>query len=88
MHGLRLATAGGLTYEKTLVVGFGFWFDVSFQDQVIFYDYLPPWTASLLSKGMTGGTLVAILLTLLFTLKQGRWRRLEVALSTSAIPMV
>lgn len=88
MHGLQLVVTDGLTFEKTLVVGFGFWLGVGFQDQAIFYNYLPEWAASLLSNGMTAGTLVAIILTLLLGLKQGRRKRLEVALAAASIAKV
>ena len=88
MHGLTLVTEGGLTYEKGLVVGLGFWLGVGFQDQAIFYEWLPGWAAALLSNGMTAGTLVAILLTLLLGLKRGRGRKLQVPLAAASVPQV
>ncbi len=88
MHGLKLAVDDGLTFEKTLIVGFGFWMGVGFQDKEIFQAYLPHWAASLLNNGMTAGTLVAITLTLLLGLKQRRRRRLEVPLAPASIAKV
>lgn len=88
MHGLTLVMQDGMTYEKTLVVGLGFWLGVGFQDQAIFYDYLPGWAASLLSNGMTAGTLAAILLTLALNLKRGRGRRLQVPLAAASVPKI
>lgn len=88
MHGLKLVTEDGLTYEKTLVVGFGFWLGVGFQSKAIFQDYLPGWAASLLGNGMTAGTIAAILLTLLFGLKERGRKRLEVPLAAAEIAKV
>ncbi len=88
MHGLTLVTEEGMTYEKTLIVGLAFWLGVGFQDKDIFYDFLPGWAAALLSNGMTAGTLVAIILTVLLNLKRGRRRRLQVPMASASVPQV
>ncbi|MEO1191518.1 MAG: solute carrier family 23 protein [Pseudomonadota bacterium] len=88
MQGLKLVTAEGLTYEKTIVVGFSFWLGIGFQDQAIFHTHLPPWAAAVLDNGMTSGTLVAILLTALFAIKGGRRRRKEVPLALESLPVL
>ena len=88
MHGMSLVFDGGLTYEKTVIAGLGFWLGVGFQNKAIYYDLLPDWAASLLSNGMTSGTMAAVLLTVLFGLKRGRPRRLLVPLAASAVPLV
>lgn len=85
MHGLTLATEEGLSFETSLVVGLGFWLGVGFQQKALYFDQLPPWAAALLSNGMTAGTLVAILLTLMLRLKRSRRRRLQVPLATGSL---
>ncbi len=86
MHGLTLVAEGGIDYEKALVVGLGFWLGVGFQDKELFYDDLPSWAATLLSNGMTAGTLAAIFLTLLLRLKRSPRERISVALAVASLP--
>ncbi|GAB5470726.1 MAG: hypothetical protein Kilf2KO_37560 [Rhodospirillales bacterium] len=88
MQGLTLVMDEGLTYERSLVVGFGFWLGIGFQNQALFHDHLPGWAAAVLDNGMTAGTLVAILLSALFALKQGRRTRLKVPLAAASLPQV
>jgi xanthine permease XanP len=88
MHGLRLATQDGITYETMLIVGLSFWLGVGFQNKALFYDLMPGWAQTLMSNGMTAGTIVAVLLTLMFRLRRGRARRLTIALSASSVPSV
>jgi NCS2 family nucleobase:cation symporter-2/xanthine permease XanP len=88
MHGIALVFDGGITYEKTLIAGIGFWLGVGFQQKVIYYDLMNSWTATLLSNGMTSGTLAALLLTLLFGLKRGRRRKLKVPLDAGSFEQV
>jgi xanthine permease XanP len=88
MHGLRLATQDGITYENILIVGLSFWLGVGFQNKALFYDLMPAWAQTLMSNGMTAGTIVAVLLTLLFRLRRGRPRRLTTDLATSSVPAV
>ncbi|HKY94895.1 MAG TPA: solute carrier family 23 protein [Kiloniellales bacterium] len=88
IHGMALATEGGFSMEKTLILGLSFWLGVGFQDGAIFHDYLPDWAGVLLSNGMTAGTLCAILLTLLARLAQGHVDRLEVPLTPASVPRV
>ncbi len=88
MHGVALVFDGGITYEKTLVTGIGFWLGLGFQQKVIYFDLMNSWTATLLSNGMTSGTIAALLLTALFALKRGRGSKLTVALSADSFPQV
>jgi len=88
MHGLRLATQDGLTYETMLIVGLSFWLGVGFQSKALFYDQMPVWAQTLMSNGMTAGTIVAVLLTLLFRLRRGRPKRLTTELAASSVPAV
>jgi NCS2 family nucleobase:cation symporter-2/xanthine permease XanP len=88
MHGLHLALEEGATFETSLVVGMSLWLGIGFQDKAVFYDLLPSWAASLLSNGMTTGTLVAVLMTLMLRLKGGRRERLQTRLETASLPAV
>ncbi|MDZ4736001.1 MAG: solute carrier family 23 protein [Rhodospirillaceae bacterium] len=88
MHGVKLATEEGITYENILIVGLGFWLGVGFQQKALFYDLMPAFAQSLLSNGMTAGTIVAILLTLLFRAKRGRPKRLATHFSVASVPQV
>lgn len=88
IHGLSLASEGGFTTEKTLILGLSFWLGVGFQDGLVFADYLPSWAGVLLANGMTAGTLCAILLTLLARLNRGHVTTIEVPLGTQSVPEV
>jgi len=88
IHGLALATEGGFSMEKTLILGLSFWVGVGFQNGAIFADYLPAGAGVLLSNGMTAGTLCAILLTLLTRLNQGHVTHLVVPLGPQSVPRV
>jgi len=88
IHGMALATEGGFSMEKTLILGLSFWLGVGFQNGAVFQDFLPSWAGVLLSNGMTAGTLCAILLTLLARLAQGQVNRLDVPLEPGSVPRV
>jgi xanthine permease XanP len=88
MHGLKVATEGGIDFDRALVIGLSLWLGIGFQGKLLYYDWLPHWAASLLSNGMTAGALVAVLLTLLLRLKAGRGRHLQTTLSMTALPTI
>ena len=69
-QGVRLVTAGGFGYERGLVVCISFWVGLGFQFGAIFPDHLPEWSRGTLDNGMAAGGIVAMLLTLLVSLKQ------------------
>lgn len=69
-HGLRLVTAEGLSQDNALVVGLAFWLGMGFQYQLIFRNLIPDWALTFADNGMTAGTVVAVLLTLLLALKR------------------
>ena len=88
MHGLRLAIEDGMNYETILIVGLSFWLGVGFQEKVLFNDLLPGWAQTLLSNGMTSGTLIAVLLATMFRMKRGRPARLHSELAVASVPEV
>lgn len=69
-HGLRLVTADGLSQDNALVIGLAFWLGMGFQYQLLFRDLIPEWALTFADNGMTAGTVVAILLTVLLALKR------------------
>ena len=73
-QGVRMVTAGGLGYEKGLIVCISFWVGIGFQNGVIFPDHLPAWSRGVLDNGMAAGGIMAMVLTLLVSLRQ-RGRR-------------
>ena len=69
-QGVRLVTAGGFGYERGLIVCISFWVGMGFQFGVIFPDHLPDWSRGVVDNGMAAGGIVAMVLTLLVSLKQ------------------
>ncbi len=69
-QGVRLVTTGGFGYERGLVVCISFWVGLGFQYGAIFPDHVPDWSRGILDNGMAAGGLVAMVLTLLVSLKQ------------------
>ena len=69
-QGVRMVTTGGFSYEKGLVVCISFWVGLGFQNGVIFPDHLPAWSRGVLDNGMAAGGIVAMVLTLMVSLRQ------------------
>ena len=77
-QGVRMVTTGGFGYEKGLIVCISFWVGLGFQNGVIFPDHLPAWSRGVLDNGMATGGIVAMVLTLMVSLRQrGRHEVLE-----------
>lgn len=87
-HGLRLVTEGGLSYENGLVVCLSFWLGMGFQNQMIFPDHLPPAVRTLVDNGMTSGGIIAILLTMLVSLKNRSALSVQIQPSTKSLPVL
>ncbi len=85
MHGIRMVTEDGLSYEKGFIVGMGFWLGIGFQQKVIFYDLMPDWLAPILGNGMTSGTVVTLLLVALLTLRRGKKSTFKTSLKTDSL---
>ena len=73
-QGVRLVTTGGFGYERGLIVCVSFWVGLGFQYGAIFPDHLPDWSRGILDNGMAAGGIVAMVLTLLVSLKQSAQR--------------
>ncbi len=64
----RVALWGGIIIVLTVCISF--WLGLGFQFGVIFPDHLPQWSRGILDNGMAAGGIVAMVLTLLVSLKQ------------------
>ncbi len=73
-QGVRLVTTGGFGYERGLIACVSFWVGLGFQYGAIFPDHLPDWSRGILDNGMAAGGIVAMVLTLLVSLKQSAQR--------------
>ena len=86
--GMRIVIQDGIDHRNSLIAGVSFWIGVGLQSGVIFPEYFSEFAGGLLQNGMTGGGLIAILLTLFIELTEPRRRRIEVEFDTSALPTI
>ena len=86
--GMRIVVQDGIDHRNSLIAGVSFWIGVGLQSGVIFPEYFSEFAGGLLQNGMTGGGLIAILLTLFVELTEPRRRRIEVEFDTSALPKI
>ncbi|MCY3732132.1 MAG: hypothetical protein OXF98_12395 [Rhodospirillaceae bacterium] len=86
--GMRIVVQDGVDHRNGLIAGVSFWIGVGLQSGVIFPEYFAAFAGGLLQNGMTGGGLVAILLTLFVELTEPRRRRIEVEFDLSALPKI
>ena len=86
--GMKIVVQDGIDHRNSLIAGVSFWVGVGLQSGVIFPEYFSEFAGGLLQNGMTGGGLIAILLTLFIELTEPRRRRLEVEFDTSALPTI
>ena len=88
VQGMRTALQGGVDGKKAAIIGVSLWIGMGFQNQFILPDLLTGTVGTLLSNGMTTGSLCVILLTLLMGLTSGRRKRLNVAMNLSSLPTI
>ncbi len=86
--GMRIVVQDGIDHRNALIAGVSFWIGAGLQSGVIFPEYFSAFAGGLLQNGMTGGGLIAILLTLFVELTEPRRRRIEVEFDTSALPTI
>ena len=86
--GMRIVIQDGIDHRNSLIAGVSFWIGAGLQSGVIFPEYFAEFAGGLLQNGMTGGGLIAILLTLFIELTEPRRRRIEVDFDTSALPTI
>ena len=88
VQGMRTVFRDGLDGRKAAVVGISLWVGIGFQNEVILPELLTGTVGTLLSNGMTTGSVCVILLTLLTELTSGRRRRLNVEMSLSSLQRI
>ena len=88
VQGMRTVVRDGIDGRKAAVIGVSLWIGIGFQNQVILPDLLTGTLGTLLSSGMTTGSVCVIALTLLMELTSKRSRRLNVAMNLSSLPEI
>ena len=88
VEGMRTVFRDGVDGRKAAVIGVSLWIGIGFQNQVILPDLLTGTVGTLLSNGMTTGSVCVILLTVLMEYTSRRRRRLNVAMSLSSLPRI
>ena len=88
VQGMRTVFRDGVDGRKAAVIGVSLWIGIGFQNQVILPDLLTGTLGTLLSNGMTTGSVCVILLTLLMEYTSRRRRRLNVAMNFSSLPRI
>ena len=88
VQGMRTVFSDGIDGRKAAVVGVSLWIGIGFHNQVILPELLTGTLGTLLSNGMTTGSVCVILLTLLMESTSRRRRRLNVAMNLSSLPSI
>ena len=88
VQGMRTVFRDGVDGRKAAVIGVSLWIGIGFQNQVILPDLLTGTLGTLLSNGMTTGSVCVILLALLMEFTSKRRRRLNVAMNLSSLPRI
>ena len=88
VQGMRTVFSDGVDGRKAAVIGVSLWIGIGFQNQVILPDLLTGTLGTLLSNGMTTGSVCVILLTLLMEFTSRRRRRLIVAMNLASLPSI
>ena len=86
VQGMRTVFKDGIDGRKAAVIGVSLWLGIGFQNQAILPDLLTGTLGTLLSNGMTTGSVCVILLTLLMDVTSRRRKRLNVAMNISPLP--
>ena len=86
VQGMRTVFKDGIDGRKAAVIGVSLWLGIGFQNQAILPDLLTGTLGTLLSNGMTTGSVCVILLTLLMDVTSRRRKRLNVAMNISSLP--
>ena len=88
VQGMRIVLSDGMDGRKATVVGLSLWLGVGFQNQLIFPDFLTGTLQTLLSNGMTTGSVCVVALSALMELTSLRRSRVNVEMSMSSLPEI
>ena len=87
-QGMRIVVQDGLDTKKAVIVGVSLWMGINFQNQLIFPDLLSGTLGTLLSNGVTTGSICVMLLSLLVDASNPKRKRLNTELGLSALPQI
>ncbi len=88
VQGMRMVLQDGIDARKSVIVGVALWLGVGFQNDLIFPNLLTGAWGSLLGNGLTTGSIILIVLTLLLEITGPRRKRLNVEFDVSAFPSI
>ena len=88
VQGMRTVFRDGVDGRKAAVIGVSLWMGMGFQNQVILPDLLTGTLGTLLSNGMTTGSVCVTLLALLMEYTSRRRRHLNVVMNLSSLPRI
>ena len=88
VQGMSIAVRDGIDGRKAAAVGLSIWLGVGFQNDLIFPDLMSGTLETLLSNGMTTGSVCIIALTALMELTSSRRKRLGVDLTMDSLPEI
>ena len=88
VEGMRIVFQDGLDVRKAAIVGVSFWIGMGFQYNLIFPELLSGTWATLLGNGVSTGSIVVVLLSLLIELSASRHKRLDVSLDYESLPEI
>ena len=86
VQGMRIVVNDGIDGRKAAVVGLSLWIGVGIQNQIIFPGLLNGTLETLLSNGLTTGSICVIVLTALIEMASSRRKRLNMEMNLSAMP--
>ena len=88
VEGMRTIFQDGIGYRKALVVSVSLSVGLGLQSQDLFSELVGGVWSALLGNGLTGGALVAVLMTAFLELSGARRLRLETELAMSSLPRI
>ena len=88
VQGIRMVVQDGIDARKSVIVGVALWLGVGFQNDLIFPNLLTGAWGTLLSNGLTIGSIILIVLTVLLEITGPRRKRLNVEFGVSALPRI
>ena len=86
--GMRIVVQDGINYRTGFIVGVSFWIGTGVQNGVFFPEYIGQIAGGAFANGMVSGGLIALVLTLILKLFEGRRRRIETTFDIDALPAI
>ncbi len=83
--GMRIVVQEGINFRTGFIVGMAFWIGTGVQNQVFFPEYFSRIAGGAFENGMVSGGLIALILTLVLELIEGRRRRIQTSFDIGAL---